>query len=311
MKIGQQKINDVYSSKKVLITGQRGYLGSMLRVALQNLGCDIKTFGGDVSVKEDWSSNLDKVDIVFHLAAIEYDATKDPYRDLNTNAVSVLHLFESCKLKSISPKVIFASSSNIFSRAKSLPITENEKDSPASIWSAHKLLAENYLNVYSDQLGATSSSLRLSNVYGPSTTTELSKRTALNKMIDRALSNRKIKLFNNCQCIRDWVYIEDVVDAFLLAGTIEDKKFHNFLIGSESENTIAQTAQIIIDEVENNLGKNVKIDYGKDTKLPAMAMRNYAPNCELFKSTTGWYPKYDLKNGIKLTVEYFYEQSRS
>ena len=311
MKTGRQKVNDAYKSIKVLITGHRGYVGSVLYKELAKLECEVKAFEGDISDKAAWEKNLDGVDLIFHLAAIEYNSTKDPYEDLSINAISMLNLLEACRSNKSKPRVVFASSSNIFSKTKNLPATEEEKDTPMSIWSSHKLLAENYLNILSDQLGTTTCSLRLSNVYGPSTTVELSKRMSLNKMINMAVTNGNFKLFNNASCIRDWVYVNDVVDAFIYAGTINDNESHNFLIGTSYGGTILDTAATIVDEVERVLDRAVKVDYITDVQLPSMAMRDYFPDCSLFKTVTGWKPKHSIVEGIRMTVKYFGEQNES
>jgi nucleoside-diphosphate-sugar epimerase len=295
-------------NSNILITGHRGYIGSALCKKLECLNnYSVRLFIGDVSSREDWITNLDKIDIVFHLAAIEYNATKDPYDDLSINGMSILNLLEACKLKNISPKIVFASSSNIFGKTENLPALEKHKDTPQSVWSAHKLLAENYLSIYSAQLQLTAVSLRLSNVFGPSTSKELSRRMSLNKMIETAVKKGTINLFNNSECVRDWVYIDDVITALLLALKLNTGRYHNFLIGGENNKSIRQTADIIIGKVGQNLGISVKINDMKDIQLSNMAMRNYFPSCALFKDATGWDIVYDLESGIELTVAYFHE----
>ena len=296
-----------YDNLNILITGHRGYLGSVLLNHLKNLDCVVKEFDGDISLRKDWARNINKTDVIFHLAAIEYSTANDPYQDLEVNAKSVLHMLETCKEKSIAPRIVFASSSNIFGKSDILPVTENHKDTPASLWSAHKLLGEHYLSVYSDQLGITASCLRLSNVYGQSTTPALTRRMSLNKMISMAVDEGNLKLFNNADCVRDWIYIDDVINAFLLAGQINDKLFHSFLIGSESCKTISQAASIIAEKTKSISGKNVKIETVKNIGLPPMAMRNYFPNCNKFKHKTEWSPRHGLESGIELTIRYFYE----
>tara|TARA_Y100000310_G_C20611608_1_gene778279 strand:+ start:105 stop:1034 length:930 start_codon:yes stop_codon:yes gene_type:complete len=298
-------INVSYDDLNILITGHRGYLGSVLLSELKKLNSSVREFSGDVGSIEDWYENIDNIDIIFHLAAIEYSATDNPYRDLDVNGKSVLHMLEACKSKKVYPRVVFASSSNIFGKSDSLPVSESHKDTPASIWSAHKLLSEHYLSIYSHSLGITASCLRLSNVYGKSSTPSLTRRMSLNKMISMAVDKSSLKLFNNSICIRDWVYIDDVISAFLLAGKINDKSFNSFLIGSESCNTISQTASIIVEKIRDLYERDVQVEDVKDVKLSQMAMRNYFPDCSSFKNKTGWSPRHDIESGIELTVRYF------
>ena len=305
MKVGQQKISDFYKSKTVLLTGNRGFIGSSLQRKMQGFGCNIISFKGDVSTKNDWLNQLEGVDLVFHLAAIEYNSTKDPYKDLQVNALSILNLLEICKKHGFKPEIVFASSSNVFGKSKKLPVLESDKETPFSVWSAHKLLAENYLKIYHEATDLKSVSLRLSNVYGPADSIRLMQRMALNKMILMAIKEGRLELYNNYNCIRDWIYIDDVVDAFLLSGMISEKKADTFLIGTNNSPTIKLVAETIKELVMKIESKEVDIRYRKDITLPPMAMRNYSPDCSLFKEETGWTPKVDLEPGITLTMERF------
>ena len=150
-----------------------------------------------------WKQQLKDINVIYHLASIEYNASKSVFDDLDTNGIATLKMLETIKFLNISPKIIFASSSNIYSESKKLPIDESFKDSPSSIWSVHKLLSENYLKIYSKMLGIQVIALRLSNVFGPSTSKNISLRMALNKMINMSVKNHKLTLYSNKNCIRD------------------------------------------------------------------------------------------------------------
>lgn len=264
--------------------------------------CKVYTFDGDVSLRKDWQKNLKcKPDLIFHLAAVEYGAANDPYSDLHTNAVSVLHLLECCSETTQTPEIIFSSSSNIFGAARNLPITEGHKDSPVSLWSLHKLLAEEYLKIYHMTHGIKSVSLRLSNVYGPSTSKKLTNRMSLNKMIAMAVEKGKLTLFNNSSCKRDWLYIDDAVEAFIMSALVEKEQPRTFLIGSDDSQTIENVANIIKEITKKLCDKKVVISK-KYNKLSQMAMRNYEPDCTLFKKTASWVPTYDIAKGVEKTV---------
>ena len=304
MKIGLQKINKFYESKSILITGDRGFLGSALYKRLCSMNCKVHAFDGDVSLRKDWQENLKcKPDLIFHLAAVEHGAAKDPYDDLYINGLSALHLLECCLESAQSPEIIFASSSNIFGAARNLPVAEGHKDSPVSLWSLHKLLAEKYLKIYHKTHGIKSICLRLSNIYGPSTSKELTNRMSLNKMIVMAAEEGKLTLFNNLSCKRDWLYIDDAVEAFVMSALVEKKKPYTFLVGSDDSQTIESVANIIKETTKKLCDKKVVISKNYD-KLPPMAMRKYEPNCTLFKNAASWVPTYGIAEGIEKTVEY-------
>ncbi len=289
-------------SKKILVTGHTGYIGSVLVKRLRNAGHFVNLFSGNVADPEKWYHQLADSQIVFHLAAIEYSSSKNTLDDLSVNSISTLHLVEACEKLSLKPKIIFASSSNIFSKVKNLPVTEEHRDSPVSVWSAHKLLSENYLATYSHALNLTAISLRLSNVYGPSTNLELTRRMPLNKMIESAANNSKLSLYENKDCVRDWIYIDDVVDALILSMDINEPGHNFYLIGAENNLTIADYATYIADCVKTFNRKNVAFANVKN-KLSAMAMRNYTPDCKKFKNKTGWKPATSLRTGILKTLE--------
>ena len=272
MKIGLQKINKFYESKSILITGDRGFLGSALYKRLCSMNCKVHAFDGDVSLRKDWQENLKcKPDLIFHLAAVEHGAAKDPYDDLYINGLSALHLLECCLESAQSPEII--------------------------------LLAEKYLKIYHKTHGIKSICLRLSNIYGPSTSKELTNRMSLNKMIVMAAEEGKLTLFNNLSCKRDWLYIDDAVEAFVMSALVEKKKPYTFLVGSDDSQTIESVANIIKETTKKLCDKKVVISKNYD-KLPPMAMRKYEPNCTLFKNAASWVPTYGIAEGIEKTVEY-------
>ena len=294
------------SKQKILITGHRGFIGSILYIELTLLGYEVIKFTGNVNEISNWKKQLQGINVIYHLASIEYNASKSVFDDLDTNAIATLKMLETIKFLNISPKIIFASSSNIYSESKKLPIDESFKDSPSSIWSVHKLLSENYLKIYSKLLGIQVISLRLSNVFGPSTSKNISLRMALNKMINMSIKNHKLTLYANKNCIRDWIFIDDVIKAFLTSLDITNGTFNQYLIGTGENITIFDYANLIKNEAKIAYGIDLKV-IENDEQLSPMAMRNFSPSCEKFISETGWRPKINSYKGIKITMEYFYE----
>jgi nucleoside-diphosphate-sugar epimerase len=328
----KNSILDAYQGRTILITGGRGYIGSALTQSLSDINCKlllldqkpedawmpehknakVLVFNGDVSEKETWNSVLPGVDYVFHLASKEYfyRSEYDPERDLQCNALSILHLLEACRKKNYRPKIVFASSANLFGLIDMLPVSEDNLDDPLTIWSVHKLSAEHYLRLYSQQFGINSISLRLANVYGPTARMSVMTRVVINKVIARAIGGEALITYVNRKCVRDYVFLEDVVQAFLLAGAnhLSNKK-HFYVIGSGEGETIANVWQLIANSVMSHTGKNIPIRFEESVKIEPLELRNFVADTDLFERATGWKPRTTLSQGIDITVRTFLSES--
>lgn len=319
---------EAYSGKTILLTGGRGFIGSLLASALASANiklillnrfmpdawkpaqkqANIVMLDGDVTDPQVWDGALSGVDCVFHLASEDYVNRPDAdlFRDLNINALAVLHMLETCRTRKYSPHIIFASSANLFGIVDTLPVNEDYPSNPLVTWAAHKLLAENYLKVYSHQYGIRSTTLRLANVYGPTAAHSAFKRVVVNNIITRALAGEHISLYANRNCMRDYVFITDVIDAFLLAGLPSDTRADInsiFVIGSGHGVTIADIWKLIADKATSLINKNVEIKIDDAVKIGAFEMRNFIADSTRFQSVTGWKPKTDLAHGIDLTIQ--------
>ena len=318
---------DAYSSKCVLISGGRGYLGSALAQSLADVDCKVilldhsentdwmpagrraefSVIQGDVSARGTWASVLPGVDYLFHLAALEYDrASYDMERDLRVNAVAVLNCLEVCRVNDLRPKIIFSSSANIFGQVDALPVNESSRNNPPSLWSVHKLMAESYLHYYGQAHGIESAVLRLANVYGPTARHEIAKRVILNKMIAKALAGEVLTLYSNRRKnLRDFVYIDDVTQAFLLAGTTGSAPADgtSYVIGSEEGKTYADVSQIIADNVKRLTNIDVAFEYDDSTVLDLIDKRDFVADTSLFHKLTGWKPRVSIEKGIQLTID--------
>ena len=126
----------------------------------------------------------------------------------------------------------------------------------------------------------------------------------LNKVIDKALNGETLYLYNNHNCVRDYIYIAVVIRAFLLAGSIKDVSCEGqfYVIGSQEGNMISDVWKLIAKIASDKIGKEIKIKVNKSVTLEPMDMRNFISDTRSFNKVTGWYSNMTLKKGIKTTV---------
>lgn len=326
------KIPDAYRGRTILITGGRGYIGSALTQSLAEIQCKLILFDqlpieawrpkspvaevvlrkGDVSAAQFWNKALPGVDYVFHLAAKEYSyrSEYDPEQDFQFNALPILRLLEVCRLKTYRPKIVFASSANLFGLVDTLPVNEDTRDNPLTMWAVHKLTAENYLRLYAGQFGIQSIALRLANVYGPTVRRAAMNRVVINKVIAMALKGETLVTYANQGCVRDYVFLQDVVGAFLLAGACCGSTQNPFyVIGSGEGKSIADVWQLISDCVKPHVGKNVPIRLDDSVKIESLELRNFVADTKCFQKATGWKSRTGLRQGIDISVRDFLSKS--
>jgi len=154
-------------------------------------------------------------------------------------------------------------------------------------------LAENYLNI----LFEDSICLRIPNIYGVDDIDSKSVlKPIINKVIDLALKNKKLTLYKNKSCFRDYIHIYDMIDAILMAGLFKGNKKY-YVLGCKEKTTIFDVWNIISENLHN-----IPIDYN-NKELNMMETRSYTANYDAFSNLTGWCPKITMKDGIHDTVK--------
>jgi UDP-glucose 4-epimerase len=316
---------DAYSGRTVLVTGGRGYIGSALTQSLAAVDCrivvldqsqadawaptesvaDISFRCGDISNRKTWEEVLPGVDCVFHLAAREYHYRSgyDLGQDLASNALPTLHLLDVCRTQGISPRVVFASSANLFGRVSSLPVNEEHPDDPLTAWAIHKLMAEKYLKLYEDLAGISSATLRLTNVYGPTARTSVVTRVVINHMIAKALAGETLLTYSNHDRVRDYVFLVDVVNAFLLVGAPSVSSGHDmYVLGSGEGHTIGEVWRLIADRVEASTGGQVLVESDDSVEIELLERRSFVADTSRLTEAVGWKPQTSLAEGIDVTL---------
>lgn len=317
-------------SPSALITGGAGYLASALAPRLQSQTGLIRLmhrshglqgalpgsvpgrcedFQGDARNRADVEKAMSGVDRVFHLAAQTslYVANADPAADYAANVVPLLNILEVSRSRKIPAMVICAGTATQMGMPDRLPVDESHADRPMSIYDSHKLLAEQYLEHYARNGWVRGAVLRLANVYGPGVRSGSGDRGILNAMIRKALRGETLKIFGTGEFLRDYVYVDDVADAFALAAEGMDSiNGRHFVIGSGQGHTLSQAIQLVADRVGERLGRKVMVEHVDPPKGQSVVeSRNFIADPSAFRKNTGWKPQVELKAGIDRTIEHF------
>jgi len=310
------------------VTGAGGYLGANLVQALTDVDCTIVRLGrnvegsvqsegaarivdlaGDVRRPDIWEDATANVDVVYHLAAQTsvYVADQDPAADLDSNVRSMLYLLEACRTKGARPVVLFSGTTTQLGIPTHLPVDETQPDNPITIYDLHKLIAEQYLKYYTSQGVVRGVSLRLANVYGPGLAARSSDRGVLNMMVRKALEGEALTVYGDGNYLRDYVYVDDVVAAFLVAAVkIDSVNGRHFVIGSGQGHTVAQAFEMVAERVALNTARRVPVVHVESPAgQSAIEERNFVANSSGFAEATGWTPGCSLSEGIDATIRAF------
>lgn len=315
-----------YQGKQILITGGCGFIGSNLAIRLVELGAKVTI--SDSMIPE-YGGNLfniepvrDKVtlsftdmrdayamrylvrqkEIIFNLAGqvSHIDSMNNPFKDLEINAVSQLQLLELCRYHNPSTRIVFSSTRQIYGKPQYLPVDEDHPLSPTDVNGINKLAGEQYHRLYCNVYGLPTVILRLTNTYGPRQLIKHNKQGFTGIFIRQAIEGDAIQLYGTGEQKRDFNYIDDVVEALLIAGKQDNLLGKTFNLGSNESYSLKQFVLILKDCCDFDFQlvpfpeDKQKIDIG-----------DYYSDFNRFEKATGWKPQISLDEGLKKTIEFY------
>jgi len=318
-----------YENKTVAVTGASGYLASALIEALQEVSVhilrvsrqDLPTISGtealkaDVRTRECWEKIISKADVIFHFAGNTsvYAAEENPADSLNSTVLPVTHLVAAAQASRHKRLVVFASTATVYGLTNDLPVSEDVVPKPVTNYDLHKLFAERQLELATTQGFLEGVSLRLANVYGPSSNNSSSDdRGVLNKITRMALQGDNLKVFGDGDYIRDYVYIDDVVRAFMVAGIEKKLVGKSFNVASGHGVTVQEVFRLVAERVEKLKETRVNVE---NTPWPddpdPIEFRNFVADITSLQNLTDWHPMITLNEGVDRMVEYFSNKIKS
>ena len=246
-------------------------------------------------------------DYIFNLAAqlSHVDSLTDPFTDLDINCRGHLTLLQACQKYNPDVKIIYAGTRSQYGKIEYIPVDEQHPVNPTDTNGISKHAAEQYHILYNNLYGIKATSLRLTNTYGPRHQMKHSRQGFLNWFLRLAMDAQTIKIFGNGKQIRDFNYVDDVVEAMLMAAVNDKANGEVFNLGGSTSNLIDLVRLII---KVTGTGAFELMPFPEEHKR--IEIGDYIANHNKIEKILGWQPKVSLEEGISKTVS-FYRQCRS
>lgn len=314
-------------SANVLITGGLGFIGSNLAARLVREGAKvtlvdslIPEYGGNLwnvnAIKNKVTINISDVrdehamkyliqgqDFLFNLAGqtSHLDSMHNPFPDLEINVKSQLSILEACRKYNQKIKVVFASTRQVYGASKSLPVDELHPLNPIDVNGINKLAGESYHLLYNNIYGIRATALRLTNSYGPRMRIKDARQTFLGIWVRRLIEGEPVLVYGDGKQVRDFNYVDDVVEAFIICAISNDANGEIFNLGAEDPISLIDTAELMVEM--NGAGSFKVVPFPGELKQ--IDIGDYYADYGKIRSKLGWKPQISIEEGLKLTLDYF------
>ena len=258
---------------------------------------EISWYSGDLLDPTRIYAAIDGCDTVFHLvsATTPSSANLNMIADIQTNVIPTLHLLEACRLLKVR-RVIYASSGGtIYGIPREVPISENAPTSPLTAYGISKLAIEKYLALYEKLYNLEYRVLRIANPYGPFQT-GLKNQGIISVILQRAMASKPVEIWGDGTVVRDYIYVDDVIDAFELAALHEGPS-RCFNIGSGEGYSI----NALIERIGAVLGSDIAVQYreSRPVDIPCNIL-----DISLAKYELDWTPRTVQSTGLERTAKW-------
>jgi UDP-glucose 4-epimerase len=319
---------DVFNEKQILITGGLGFIGSNLARRLVELGANvtlvdslIPEYGGTLfniagienrvrvnisDVRDEHSMRylVQGQNYLFNLAGqtSHLDSMQNPYTDLETNCQAQLSILEACRKYNSGIKIVFASTRQVYGRPERLPVDEKHLLRPVDVNGINKMAGEWYHILYNNVYGIRACALRLTNTIGLRMRIKDARQTFLGIWIRLLVEGKAFDVWDGYQ-LRDFTYVDDAVDAFLLAAGSEEANGQVFNLGGDRVISLKELADLLIEV--NGSGEYSVRSFPPDRKR--IDVGDYYADFSRIRGVLGWEPKVSLREGLGRTLAFYRE----
>lgn len=316
-----------FNSRRVLITGGAGFIGSNLARRLVELGAHvllvdslIPDYGGNLfnirDIEDKVQLNITDIrdehsmrylvrdqDYIFNLAGqvSHLDSMTNPFTDLEINVRAQLSLLEACRYNNPDVKIVFASTRQIYGAPDYLPLDERHLLHPTDVNGINKMAGEWYHIVYNNVYSLHTVSLRLTNTYGPGQLMKHDRQGFIGWFIRKVVNGEELQIFGDGEQRRDLNFVDDVVDAFLTAAASDKSSGQIYNLGSDEPISLKALAELLIEIAGQGSYRLVpfpperkRIDVG-DVYSAYFRIRDHL----------GWRPTTLLREGLSRTIDYY------
>lgn len=313
-----------WRSRRVLVTGAAGFLGSNLCHALARLGAEVVALDGFIDgsganpanfegldiklvraslIDADLPGLCEGADVIFNLAAqtSHMGGQADPLNDLTINAVAQVQLIQAARDAAPKAIVVHASTRQFYGRPRFLPVDETHPVMPPDANGVSKFAGEQYWMLEHRVRGRPVVSLRLTNTYGPRLRIRDGRQTFLGLWLRRVLEREPFEVWGGEQ-LRDLAYVDDVTDAFLRAADCPACHGGTYNLGGASPVSLRELADLLVGLAGNETSYEVRT-------FPAdragIDIGSYHADDTAFRADSGWTPKTGLEPGLVRTLNWF------
>lgn len=326
-KDAKMNIEKTFKGKNILITGGLGFIGSNLAIKLVKSGAKVTLLdamimghGGNLfniePIKNDVIVNYSDIrdensmnyivrnkEYIFHLAGQNDHVLSltNPFPDIDINIKGSAVLLEACKKSNKDVKIIYTGTRGEYGSAVQLPVKEDAPVNPKGIYELSSLTAQKLFKIYNDNHGIKSVTLRLTNIYGERAQMQHHRFGVANWFIRLAIDNQTIKVFGDGSILRDFLYVQDTVDAIIKSAICDAAYGDVFNVGVDKPTSFIELAQTIIEVAGSGRWEFAPFTPERAAQEPG----DFYSDITKIRTVFGWEPKVELKDGIVKTIDYY------
>jgi UDP-glucose 4-epimerase len=316
-----------FASRNVLITGGLGFIGSNLAIRLVEAGAHVTLLdamipghGGNLfniaPVADDVAVNFSDVrdensmnymvrgkDFIFHLAGQNDHVLSltDPFPDLDINIKGSLVLLEACRRFNPEARLVYTGTRGEYGSVAALPASEDTPINPRGIYELSSLTAQKVFKIYNDTHGIRSVTLRLTNIYGERAQMRHSRFGVANWFVRLVLDGQPIQVFGDGTIVRDFVYVQDCVDAICACALTEAAYGEVLNVGDDTPSSFRELAETIVAEAGSGSWHLAPFTPERAAQEPG----DFCSDISKIRRLAGWGPTTPLRQGIGRTIGFY------